>query len=141
MFSKLINNIPNIENKKNHKFNYLEKFDNLGKTVKIDSFEDFVYPDTNIDEHHNHVDLPEKEQEIILDQEENQFGEKYFAMLTGKKTKKVDQVPKLENIENIDEDKKKIDKKYKLDTLTTVYIGSISIIALYIAYRAIRKTI
>ena len=32
-------------------------------------------------------------------------------------------------------------KKYKLDTLTTVYIGSISIIALYIAYRAIRKTI
>lgn len=138
MFSKLINNIPNIENKKNHKINYLERFDNINKTVKID---DFVHPVANIDEHHNHIDLPEKEQEIIIDQDENLFGEKYFAMLTGKKTEKVNQVPKLENIENIDEDKKKTNEKYKLDTLTTVYIGSLSIIALYIAYKAIRKTI
>ena len=62
-------------------------------------------------------------------------------MLTGKKKEKTPQVPKLESIQNIDNDTKKTNDKFKLDTITTIYVGSISVIALYIAYRAIRKTI
>ena len=130
-----------MQNNKYYKPDYLENFDYLDKTKKIENFDNFVHPLNNIDEHHDHVDLPQQEQEVVIDQEENEFGEKYFAMLTGKKKEKTPQVPKLENIQNIDQDEKKTNKKYKLDTLTTIYVGSISVIALYIAYRAIRKTI
>ena len=66
MFSKIIDNIPSIQNKKYHKINYLEKFENVDKTAKIENFDDFVHPLNNIDEHHDHVDLPEQEQEIVF---------------------------------------------------------------------------
>ena len=141
MFSNVINNIPNIQNINNHKINYLDKVDTLGKNINIENFNDLLGSVETIDKYHNHLGLPQQEQEIILNQEENEFGEKYFAMLTGKKKEKTPQVPKLESIQNIENDEKKSNKKYKLDTLTTIYVGSISFIALYIAYRAIRKTI
>lgn len=141
MFSKVIDNIPSIKNKKFNKINYLEKFNNLDKDIKIENFDDLLESDGNIDEHHSHIELPDEEIEVIVDQEENEFGEKYFAMLTGKSKEKTPQVPKLENIQNIENDENKKNKKFKLDTLTTIYIGSISVVALYIAYRAIRKTI
>ena len=141
MFSKVIDNIPSIQNKKLHKINYLEKFSTQDKHINIENFDELLESASNTDEHHSHVNLPEEEVDIIVDQEENEFGEKYFAMLTGESKEKTPQVPKLENIQNIENDEKKTDKKYKLDNLTTIYIGSISVIALYIAYRAIRKTI
>jgi len=142
MFSSVINNIPNIQNNiNNNKIKYLDKFNTLGKDNNIENFDELLGSVENTDKYHSHIELPEEEQEVIVDQEENEFGEKYFAMLTGKKKDKSPQVPKLESIQNIENDEKKSNKKYKLDTLTTIYVGSISTIALYIAYRAIRKTI
>ena len=86
--------------------------------------------------------MPKKEEDIIVDQEQNEFGERYFAMLTGKKKEDlVKQVPKMNGIEEESTEKTEDKKHFKLDTMTTIYIGSISVIGIYMAYRAIRKTI
>ena len=42
MFSKVIDNIPSIKNKKFNKINYLEKFNNLDKDIKIENFDDLL---------------------------------------------------------------------------------------------------
>ena len=139
MFSKVINNTPNVQTKKNKDIiDSLEKFKNLNKyNNNVESFNEFVHPITSIDNYHTHISIPEKQQEIIVDQEENSFGEKYFSMLTGKKKEKKTQTPKIEGVTNISDN----NNLTKLDTMTTIYIGSLSIIALYAVYRAIRKTI
>ena len=63
-------------------------------------------------------------------------------MLTGKKKEdSVKQVPKMNGIKEESTEKKEEEKHFKLDTMTTIYIGSISVIGIYMAYRAIRKTI
>ena len=110
----------------------------------FDNQDRFVHPVVGIDTYHSHVELPKKTQGVIVDQEQNDFGERYFTMLTGEKKEDLDvkQVPKLNGIEEQEQDKKEDNnKKNKFDTMTTIYIGSISIIGIYIAYRAIRKTI
>ena len=135
MFSKVINNTPNVQNKKINKVDSLERFKNLNK--QVENVNEIVNPITSIDNYHTHVTIPKKQQELVVEQEENSFGEKYFTMLTGKKKEKKTQTPELENITNLTDN----GKHYKLDTMTTIYIGSISVIALYIVYRAIRKTI
>jgi len=143
MFSNFIDNIPKTTKKQEAlKAEHLESLKN--KADKIKENFDRQDPVVGIDTYHSHVELPKKTQDIIVDQEQNDFGERYFTMLTGKKKEdlEVKQVPKLNGIEEQKQDKKEDNnKKNKFDTMTTIYIGSISIIGIYIAYRAIRKTI
>ena len=147
MFSNFIDNIPKTTKKQEAlKSKHLESLKNKADKIKenFDKQDHFVHPVVGIDTYHSHVELPKKTQDILVDQEQNDFGERYFTMLTGKKKEDLDvkQVPKLNGIEEQKQDKKEeSNKKNKFDTMTTIYIGSISIIGIYIAYRAIRKTI
>ena len=147
MFSNFIDNIPKTTKKQESlKIKHLESLKNKADKIKenFDKQDHFVHPVVGIDIYHSHVELPKKTQDILVDQEQNDFGERYFTMLTGKKKEDLDvkQVPKLNGIEEQKPDKKEENnKKNKFDTMTTIYIGSISIIGIYIAYRAIRKTI
>ena len=147
MFSNFIDNIPKTTKKQEVlKAEHLESLKNKADKIKenFDKFDYFTHPVVGVDKHHSHVELPKKTQDILVDQEQNDFGERYFTMLTGKKKEDLDvkQVPKLNGIEEQKSDnKEESNKKNKFDTMTTIYIGSISIIGIYIAYRAIRKTI
>ena len=141
MFSNFVDNLPKVSKKQETMRNiHLEGLKNKNKdiTENFEKFDYFVHPIVDIDQHHSHVELPKKEEDIIVDQEQNEFGERYFAMLTGKKKEDlVKQVPKMNGIKEDNTEK----KHFKLDTMTTIYIGSISVIGIYMAYRAIRKTI
>ena len=145
MFSNFVDNLPKVTEKQETMRNiHLEGLKNNNKdiTENFDKFDYFVHPIVGADKHHTHVELPKKEEDIIVDQEQNEFGERYFAMLTGKKKEDlVKQVPKMNGIEEESTEKTEDKKHFKLDTMTTIYIGSISVIGIYMAYRAIRKTI
>ena len=147
MFSNFIDNIPKTTKRQEAlKVEHLESLKNMSNKLKenFDNQDRFVHPVVGIDTYHSHVELPKKTQGVIVDQEQNDSGERYFTMLTGEKKEDLDvkQVPKLNGIEEQEQDKKEDNnKKNKFDTMTTIYIGSISIIGIYIAYRAIRKTI
>ena len=115
-----IDNIPKTNKKQEVlKTKHLESLKNKADQIKenFDKFDYFTQPVVGVDKHHSHVELPKKTQDIIVDQEQNDFGERYFTMLTGKKKEDLDvkQVPKLNGIEEQKPDKKKkIIKKINL---------------------------
>jgi hypothetical protein len=150
MLQKLLNNIPNIENKKEDTMRNLHQsnFYNLEAMQCKNRKENF---DNNIASlyktslHSSHVVMQKNKKtdvEISVQDDDAEKGSlSVLSAITSDEKPIPKKIPSVKGIDNGDVDIDRIDtKKYKLDWISTVYVGSISVIGLFIAYKAIKRT-
>lgn len=151
MLQKILNNIPNIENKKKenmcnlHQSNFynLETMQNRTNKESFDDYMSSLYKTTL---HSSQIPMPtNKKSDVEITSEENEDGESNLSVLSAIASSEKPipkKVPAVKGIDNGDVNVDNVDtKKYKLDWVSSAYIGSISVIGLFIAYKAIKRTV
>ena len=137
MVKNIINNLPNIKSKT--------------------QFEQFVLP--NREGFENNMSAPYSDRiqmssiqtapyntaDIDLIESKNENGEKEISVLSTIVSNEKPIPKKIPDTQGIEQDIQPVDKidikKYKLDWVSSIYIGSVSVIGLYIAYKSIKRTI
>ena len=151
MINKILNNIPNIDNIKKEnmqtlKQNNFSNLVNLKKEKKVENFDDYMSSLYAKTLHSSDVPMNNKKEktEVEITAEQDNDGEKKLSILSAIATDDTPipkKIPTVFGIDNGDIIVKEVDvNKYKLDWISTVYIGSISVIGLLIAYKAIKRT-
>lgn len=137
MVKNIINNLPNIKNKTQFEEFVLpnrEGFENYISSIYNSTLQSSEMTETTYDK-----------QDAELVEEKNENGEKQISVLSAIVSTEKPIPNKIPHEQGIKQDSQIINevdiKKYKLDWVSTVYIGSISIVGLYIAYKAIKRTI
>ena len=137
MVKNIINNLPNIKNKTQFEEFVLpnrEGFENYNSSIYNSTLQSSEMTETTYDK---------QDAELVEDKNEN--GEKQISVLSAIVSTEKPIPKKIPDEQGIKQDSQIINeidiKKYKLDWVSTVYIGSISIVGLYIAYKAIKRTI
>lgn len=137
MVKNIINNLPNIKNKTQFEEFVLpnrEGFENYISSIYNSTLQSSEMTETTYDK-----------QDAELVEEKNENGEKQISVLSAIVSTEKPIPKKIPDEQGIKQDSQIINeidiKKYKLDWVSTVYIGSISIVGLYIAYKAIKRTI
>jgi hypothetical protein len=150
MLQKILNNIPNIENKKKesmcnlHQSNF-HNLETMRNRTNQESFDDYMSSLYKTTLHSSQIPMPtNKKSDVEITAEDNEDGESNLSVLSAIASsekpipKKVPAVKGIDtgdvNVDNVDT------KKYKLDWVSSAYIGSISVIGLFIAYKAIKRT-
>ena len=137
MVKNIINNLPNIKSKTQFEQFGLpnrEGFENNISSINNSTIQSSEISETKYDK---------LDAEFVEDKNEN--GDKQISVLSTLTSNEKTIPNKLPNIQGIEPDVKSIDKvdvkKYKLDWVSSIYIGSISVVGLYVAYKAIKRTI
>ena len=137
MVKNIINNLPNIKSKTQFEQFMLpnrEGFENNISSINNSTIQSSEISETKYDK---------LDAEFVEDKNEN--GDKQISVLSTLTSNEKTIPNKLPNIQGIEPDVKSIDKvdvkKYKLDWVSSIYIGSISVVGLYVAYKAIKRTI
>jgi hypothetical protein len=137
MVKNIINNLPNIKSKTQFEQFVLpnrEGFENNISSINNSTIQSSEISETKYDK---------LDAEFVEDKNEN--GDKQISVLSTLTSNEKTIPNKLPNIQGIEPDVKSIDKvdvkKYKLDWVSSIYIGSISVVGLYVAYKAIKRTI
>jgi hypothetical protein len=137
MVKDIINNLPNIKSKTQFEQFVLpnrEGFENNISSINNSTIQSSEISETKYDK---------LDAEFVEDKNEN--GDKQISVLSTLTSNEKTIPNKLPNIQGIEPDVKSIDKvdvkKYKLDWVSSIYIGSISVVGLYVAYKAIKRTI
>ena len=138
MLQKILNNIPNIENKKKesmsnlHQSNFynLETMRNRTNQEYFDDYMSSLYKTTL---HSSQIHMPtNKKSDVEITAEENEDGESNLSVLSAIASSEKPipkKVPAVKGIDNGDVNVDNVDtKKYKLDWVSSAYIGSISVI-------------
>lgn len=150
MLQKILNNIPNMENQKKESMRNLHQsnFSNL-ETMKHrsnqESFDDYMSALYKTTLHSSQIPMPtNKKSDVEITAEEDEEGESKLSILSAIASSDKPIPKKIPAVKGIDNGDVKIDnvdtKKYKLDWVSTAYIGSISVVGLFIAYKAIKRT-
>jgi len=151
MSSKIINNSPNADKVKREGMATLKQsnFQNL-ETLKtrvksIENFENYVSPLYATTLSSSEVKITKSETyDLDITAEETHEGEKQLSILsaiTSDDKPVPKKIPEIAGVDNGDTSTKEVDtKKYKLDWISQIYIGSVSVVGLFIVYRAIKST-
>tara|TARA_B110000967_G_C18901767_1_gene576108 strand:- start:11145 stop:11603 length:459 start_codon:yes stop_codon:yes gene_type:complete len=152
MSSKIINNCPNADKRKREgmatlkqtNFRNLETLKTLTKTTE--NFENYVSPLFNTTLSTSEIKITKNETyDLDINAEETHEGEKQLSILaaiTSDDKPVPKKIPAISGVDNGDTTTKEVDvKKYKLDWVSQIYIGSISVVGLFVVYRAIKSTI
>ena len=151
MISRILNNIPNIDNKKKENMQTLKQsnFSNLAnkkKEKKVENFDDHMSSLYTRTLHSSDIPMNNKKEktEVEITAEEDTDGEKKLSVLSAITTDEAaipNKIPSVSGIDNADVNIDEVDvKKYELDWISTAYIGSISLLGVFIAYKAIKRT-
>jgi hypothetical protein len=137
MVKNIINNLPNIQNNTNFQHtaaSHTEGFENnmsapYSDRIQMSSIQTAPYNTDDID----------------LIESKNENGEKEISVLSTIVSNEKPIPKKIPDTQGIEQDIQPVDKidikKYKLDWVSSIYIGSVSVIGLYIAYKSIKRTI
>lgn len=150
MLQKILNNIPNIENKKKESMSNLHQsnfynLETMRNRTNQESFDDYMSSLYKTTLHSSQIPMPtNKKSDVEITAEENEDGESNLSVLSAIASSEKPipkKVPAVKGIDNGDVNVDNVDtKKYKLDWVSSAYIGSISVIGLFIAYKAIKRT-
>jgi hypothetical protein len=138
MIQSLFDNIPSINNKKDIKNK--SNFNNLEKQ-KIETFETNLSNLFKTNLNYNNIHFPTNKKTDITIEPDNKSQ---FHILSALDNINVNMFNDDNNDDDDDDDDEEDNDEilmHKLDFPSTIYITSISIIGLYIAYKAIKKTI
>jgi len=151
MIPKIINNLPNIDKRtkepmQNLKQSNFYNLETIRKEKNTETFDDYMSSLYQKTLHSSDVPMTKKgKTDVEITAEENDDGEKKLSILSAIASDDKPVPKKIPNVTGVDNTDAKIEevdtKKYKLDWLSTAYVGTISVIGLFIAYKAIKKTI
>lgn len=137
MIQSLFDNIPSINNKKDIKNK--SNFNNLEKQ-KVEQFDANLSNLFKTNLNYNNIHFPTNKKTDITIETDNK---NQFQILSALDNINFNIFENAEDDQDSDDDEEVNDEihMHKLDFPSTIYITSISIIGLYIAYKAIKKTI
>lgn len=137
MIQSLFDNIPSINNKKDIKNK--SNFNNLEKQ-KVEQFDANLSNLFKTNLNYNNIHFPTNKKTDITIETDNK---NQFQILSAIDNINFNIFENDEDDQDSDDDEEDNDEihMHKLDFPSTIYITSISIIGLYIAYKAIKKTI
>jgi len=137
MIQSLFDNIPSINNKKDIKNK--SNFNNLEKQ-KVEQFDANLSNLFKTNLNYNNIHFPTNKKTDITIETDNK---NQFQILSALDNINFNIFENDEDDQDSDDDEEVNDeiRMHKLDFPSTIYITSISIIGLYIAYKAIKKTI
>lgn len=137
MIQSLFDNIPSINNKKDIKNK--SNFNNLEKQ-KVEQFDANLSNLFKTNLNYNNIHFPTNKKTDITIETDNK---NQFQILSAIDNINFNIFENDEDDQDSDDDEEDNDeiRMHKLDFPSTIYITSISIIGLYIAYKAIKKTI
>tara|TARA_B110000967_G_C18808609_1_gene522376 strand:+ start:292 stop:705 length:414 start_codon:yes stop_codon:yes gene_type:complete len=137
MIQSLFDNIPSINNKKDIKNK--SNFNNLEKQ-KVEQFDANLSNLFKTNLNYNNIHFPTNKKTDITIETDNK---NQFQILSALDNINFNIFENDEDDQDSDNDEEVNDeiRMHKLDFPSTIYITSISIIGLYIAYKAIKKTI
>ena len=137
MIQSLFDNIPSINNKKDIKNK--SNFNNLEKQ-KVEQFDANLSNLFKTNLNYNNIHFPTNKKTDITIEPDNKSQ---FHILSALDNINFNIFENDEDDQDSDDDEEVNDeiRMHKLDFPSTIYITSISIIGLYIAYKAIKKTI
>jgi hypothetical protein len=151
MSPKIINNIPNTDKKQKEEIATINQtnFRNLEtmkcKSKPTENFENYISPLFGTKLLSGQVKMTKNETyDLDIDAVETHEGEKQLSILsaiTSDDKPVPKKVPTITGVDNGDASTTEVDvNKYKLDWVSQIYIGSISVVGLFIVYRAIKST-